>query len=50
MSEKREISEELQKVLETPLCIPMTQKDAKRVLSFYNKMLKKTPNKKAQKL
>ena len=50
MSEKFEISEELRELLKTPMCMPITEKDAKRMFGFYNKALKRSNNKKANKL
>lgn len=50
MSEKFEISEEMQEVLKTPMCVPMTEEDAKRMVGFYNKILKISNDEKANKL
>jgi len=40
----------IQEVVESSLCIPMTEDEAKRMLSLYNKALKRSNNPKARAL
>jgi hypothetical protein len=44
------MNENVKEVVESSLCIPMTEDDAKRIFKVYNKFLLKNSNPNAKKL